>query len=90
MLGGSKSRWKKSLCPMCNITRRITTSFHQSKAEKKHLPSHLPAPFPFAPPPISFFPSPSSFLILPLVFSSPFPLAFPSFFCFCFPLFFPS
>ena len=79
MLGGSKSRWKKSLCPMCNITSRITTSFHQSKAEKKHLPSHLPPPFPFAPLPISFFPPPSSFVILPMVFSSSFPLAVPSF-----------
>ena len=64
---------------MCNITRRTTTSFHQSKAEKKHVPSHLHPPFPFAPPPISLVPLPSFVVILPLVFSSPFPFAVPSF-----------
>ena len=80
MLGGSKARCKKrSLCPMCNITRRTTTSFYQSKAKKKHLLSHLHPPFPFAPPPISFVPPPSFFVILPLVYSSAFPFAVPSF-----------
>ena len=64
---------------MCNITRRTTTSFHQSKAEKKHLLSHLHPPFPFAPPPISFVPPPSFFVILPLVFSSAFPFVVPFF-----------
>ena len=63
---------------MCNITRRTTTSFYQSKAKKKHL-SHLHPPFPFAPPPISFVPPPSFFVILPLVYSSAFPFAVPSF-----------
>ena len=73
---------KKSLCPMCSITRRTTTSFHQSKAEKKHLPSHLHPPISFVPPSLL------SLLFYLWFFSSPFPLAVLFFIVFLF--FFPS